>query len=70
MNLIWNVDIKQSEENEAAIKITLNLQHNNSLYNDFRCVSRTLSQILDGEFGKNSQNPLTIFLKLSILDVW
>ena len=55
MNLIWNVDIKQSEENEAAVKITLNLQHNNSLYNDFRCVSRTLSQILDGEFGKNSQ---------------
>ena len=55
MNLIWNVDIKQSEENEAAVKITLNLQHNNSLYNDVRCVSRTLSQILDGEFGKNSQ---------------
>ena len=55
MNLIWNIDIKQSEENEAAVKITLNVQHNNSLCNDFRCVSRTLSQILDGEFGKNSQ---------------
>ena len=44
MNLIWNIDSKQSEINKAVVKImfTVKMKCSDSLYNDARGVFQTL----------------------------